>query len=101
MTTHELIITLRKLFKEPSIDIPRRWIKYIFIHNNIVNFPPHRFQVAASSKAKHIDINIDEVIRRSFRISKKKFFKYYVKEITEYALDNIDFKSICRVNNNV
>ena len=101
LITDQLIITLKKSFKEASIDTLRRWIKYIFIVDNIVNFSPHRCRVASSSKAKFININIDEIIRRSCWISRKRFFKCYGKEITEYALDHIGFNSICRVNSNV
>ena len=31
----------------------------------------------------------------------KNFFIHYDKEITEYVPDDIDFNTICRVNNNV
>ena len=101
LTTGQLIITLRKPFKGTFIDTKRRWIKDIFIVNNIVNFSPHSCRAASSSKAKCIDVNIDEIIRRGCWKNRKKFFKYYDKEITEYAPDDIDFNRISRVNNNV
>ena len=53
LTTDQLIITHRKPFKRVSIDTMRRWIKDIFMVNNIVNFSPHscgRFLVAKQSK---------------------------------------------------
>ena len=78
----------------------RRWIKDIFILNNIVNFSAHSCWVASSSKARCININIDEIIRRGCWKNMKNFFKYYDKEITEYVVDDIDFNRICRVNNN-
>ena len=64
LTTDQLIITYRKPFKGASIDTMRRWINDIFIVNKIVNFSPHSCQAASSSKAKQIDVNIDEIIRR-------------------------------------
>ena len=72
-----------------------RWIKDIFIVKNIVNFSPHNYQ-ASSSKAKCIDVNTDEIIRRSCWKNQKNFDK----EITEHAPDDIDFSRICSVNNN-
>ena len=101
LTTGQLIITLRKPFKGAFTDTKRRWIKDIFIVNNIVNFSPHSCRAASSSKAKCIDVNIDEIIRRGCWKNRKNFFKYYDKEITEYAPDDIDFNRISRVNNNV
>ena len=64
LTTDQFIITLRKLFKGASTDTVRRWIKDIFTVNNIVNFSIHSCQAASGSKAKSIDVNIDEIIRR-------------------------------------
>ena len=101
LTTDQLIITHRKPFKGASIDTMRRWIKDIFIVNNIVNFSPHSCRAASSSKAKQIDVNIDEIIRRGCRKNWKNFFKFCDKEITEYASEDIDFNRICRANNNV
>ena len=71
LITDQLIITLRKLFKGASIDTMRRWIKYIFIVNKIVNFSPHSCRAASSSKEKRIDVNIDGIYilwQRNYRI---------------------------------
>ena len=68
--------------------------------NNIVNFSPHSCHAASNSKAKCIDGNTDEIIRRGCWKNRKNFFKYYDKEITEYVSEDIDFQRICRVNNN-
>ena len=47
LTTDQLIIFHRKPFKGASIDTMQRWIKDIFIVNNIVNyFSPHSLLVA-------------------------------------------------------
>ena len=79
----------------------RRWIKDIFIVNKIVNFSPHNCRTASSSKAKHIDVNIDEIIKRVCWKNRKNVFIYYDKEIAEYVPNDIDFNRICKVNNNV
>ena len=79
----------------------RRRIKDIFIENKIVNFSPHICRAASSSKVKCIDVNIDEIIKKGCWKNRKNFFIYYDKKITEYALDDIDFNKVCRVNNNV
>ena len=42
----------------------RRQIKDILTMNNFVNFSPHSCWAASSSKAKRMDVNIDEIIRR-------------------------------------
>ena len=69
----------------------RRWIKDIFIVNNIVKFSPHSYRVVSSSKAKQIDVNLDEIIRRGCWKNRKNLLKFYDKEITEYALEDTDF----------
>ena len=101
LTTDQLIITHRKSFKGTPIDTMRRWIKDIFIVNNIVNFSPHSCQTASSSKAKQINVTIDEINRRDCWKNRKNLFKFYDKEITEYASEDIDFNRICKANNNV
>ena len=88
------------------MDTMRRWIKDIFTVNNIVNFSPHSCQAASSSKAKHIDVNIDEIIRRGCWKDRKNFLKLFllIYELSGcgfksscYAPDDIDFNIICRV----
>ena len=101
LTTDQLIITHRKPLKGASIDTMRRWIKDIFIVNNIVNFSPHSCRAASSSKAKQIDVIIDEIFRRGCWKNRKNFFKFYGKEITEYASEDIDFNRTCKANNYV
>ena len=54
-------------------------------------------RMASSSKPKRIDVNIDEIIRRGCWKNQKNLFKYYDREITEYAPDDIDFNRICRI----
>ena len=93
------IVTLRKPFKTASLDKIRRLIKDVFIVNNTVNFSPHSCRAASSNKAKCIDVNIDEIIRKGCWKNWKSLFKYYDSEVTKYAPDDIDFHRICRVNN--
>ena len=68
---------------------------------NVVNFSPHSCRAASSSKAKRIDINLNEITTRGCWENRKIFLKYYDREITEYAPDDKDFNRICRVNNNL
>ena len=67
--------------------------------NNIVNFSPHTCRAASSSKSKRTDVNINEILEEAIGKTEKNFSKYYDKEITEYARDDVDFNRICRVNN--
>ena len=78
-----------------ELRISLQWI------NNIVIFSPHSCWAASSSIAKRIDVNINDIIRRDPWENLMNFLKYYVKEITEYAPDEIEFNRICRVWNNV
>ena len=69
----------------------RRWIKDIFIVNNIVNFSPHSYRATSSSKAKQINVNLDEIIRRGCWKNRKNFLQFFDKEIPEYASEDVDF----------
>ena len=95
--TAQLIITPKKPFKGASIDTIRRWVKDIFILNNIIDFSPLCYRVGSTSKAKNMEVNIDEILRRACWKNHKNFFICYDKVITEYAPDDIDFNRICRV----
>ena len=75
----------------------RRWIKDIFIVNKTVNFSPHSCRAVSGSKAKCIDVNIDEIIKRGCWKNWKNIFIFYDKEIAKYAPDDIDFNRFCRV----
>ena len=97
LNTDQLIITLEKPFKGASIDTMRRWVKDIFILNNIVDFSPHSCRAASTSKAKNMEVNIDEILKRGCWKNRKSFFIYYDKVITEYAPDDIDFNRICLI----
>ena len=60
----QLIITLKKPFKGASIDTMRRWVKNIFILNNIIDFSPHSCRAPSTSKAKNMEANIDEILKQ-------------------------------------
>ena len=62
LKTDQLIIAPKKPFKGASIDKMRRWVKAIFILDNIVNFSPHSCRAALTSKAKNMEVNIDEIL---------------------------------------
>ena len=80
LTTDQLIITHRKPFKGASIDKMKRWIKDIFIVNDIVNFSPHSCRAASSSKAKRIDVDINEIIKRGCWKNRKNFLNSMTKK---------------------
>ena len=58
----QLIIILKKPFKVASIDTMRRWVKDIFILNNIVDFSPHSCRETSTSKAKNMMRYSNEVV---------------------------------------
>ena len=60
--TDQLIIILKKPFKGASIDTMRRWVKDIFILNNIVNFSPDSCRETSKSKAKNMMRYSNEVV---------------------------------------
>ena len=74
-----------------------RWVKYIFILNNIVDFSPHSCQAASTSKAKSMEAKLDDILKQGCLKNQEKLFIYYDKVITEYAQDDIDFNRICQV----
>lgn len=92
----QLIIILRKPFNGASTDTMRRWMKEVFQKTNIVNFSPHSCRAASTSKAKSLDVNIDEIIKRGCWKNRKNFFKFYDKNIIEFAPDDIEFNKICQ-----
>ena len=76
----------------------RRWVKNSFTLNNIIDFSPHSCRAASTSKAKNMEVNIDEMLKRVCWKNLKNFFISYNKVITECAPDDIAFNRICRFN---
>ena len=72
-------------------------MKDIFILNNIIDFPPHSYWAASTSKAKNIEVNIDEILERGCWKNQKNFLIYYDEIITEYAPNDTDLNRIRRV----
>ena len=96
LLSDQLIITTRKPFHGASTDTMRRWMKEVFHKNNIINFSPHSCQAASTSKAKSLDVDIDEIIKKGCWKNRKNFFKFYDKNIIEFAPDDVEFNKICQ-----
>ena len=79
LNTDQLIITLKKPFKGASIHIMRRWVKDIFILNNIVDFSPHSCRAASTSKAKNMEVNIDTTLNEVVGKIRKTFSSIMIK----------------------
>ena len=60
-------------------------------------YSPHCCRATSTSKAKSVEVNIDEILKRGHWKNWKNLFIYYDKVITEYAPNDIDFNRICRV----
>ena len=73
LTSDQLIATLKISFKGTSTSPMRRWKKNIFTFDNIGDIFPHSCWAASTSKAKSIDVNVDEIIRKRCWQSRKKF----------------------------
>ena len=74
LNTDRFIITLKKPFKEALIDTMWRWVKmWRFTLNNIVDFSPHSCRAASTSKAKNMELNIDEKLKRGCWKNQKNF----------------------------
>ena len=74
----------------------RRWIKEVFIIIVNIEYFPHDCRSAGTRKTNNTAVNIDEIIKRGYRKNRQAFFKYYDKNITEFATDNHEFDHICQ-----
>lgn len=88
----QLIITYGKPYKEASIDTVRRWVKDIFKINEIFDFTPHSCRSASTSKAKAINVDITEILKRGCWKNEKTFRSFYDKEIVQPI--NVEFEKI-------
>ena len=79
LNMNQLIIRLKKPFKGAAIDTMRRWVKDIFILNNIVDFSPHSCQAASTTNAKNMEVNIDEILKRGCWKNRKTFSSVMIK----------------------
>ena len=97
LPSEQLIIILQKPFKCASTDTMRRWIKGEFVKNNIIEFSPHSCWAASTSKAKSIEVNIDDIITRGCWKRRENFFKFYDKNMVKFASDDMKFNCICQI----
>ena len=84
----------RKPYREASIDTIRRWVKELFIQTNIINFTRHSCRAASTSKAKLINVNIDEILHTGCWKNEKNFLIYYYNKEIKHAPDEVDFYKI-------
>ena len=91
----ELFIALKAPYHEASIDTLRRWIYDLFSGSQLLkNFTPHSCRAAATSKAKKLNVNMEDILKQGCWKNMKTFKKHYEKEIIYYAADDVDFMKI-------
>ena len=91
----KLFITLKAPYHEASIDTLRRWIYDLFSGPQLLkNFTPHSCRAAAISKAKKLNVNMEDILKQGCWKNMKTFKKHYEKEIIYYADDDVDFMKI-------
>ena len=78
LNTDQLIILLKKPFKGTSIDAMRSWFKDISTLNNI-DFSPHSCRTSSTSKAKNMEVNIGDTLKRGFGKIKNTFSYFMIK----------------------
>ena len=71
-------IMLQKPFKVTFIVIMKRWVKDIFILNNIVEFSPHSFQVNEQSRTWRSKLKIYILKQGCWKKKQKKSIKHNV-----------------------
>ena len=67
-----------------SIDTTQRWIKEIFPDYNIIDFSRYNSLTVSITKAKTVNIDVDEIIFNFFRILQQNRLKSIVPDETEY-----------------
>ena len=67
-----------------STDTTQRWIKEIFPDYNIIDFSRYNSLTVSITKAKTVNIDVDEVIFNFFRILPQNRLKSIVPDETEY-----------------
>lgn len=67
-----------------SIDTTQRWIKEIFPDYNIIDFYRYNSLTVSITKAKTVNIDVDEIIFNFFRILQQNRLKSIVPDETEY-----------------
>ena len=71
-------------------------MKEVFVKNNIIDFFPYGYRAVSTSKTKIIEVNIDDIIHHNVVVKiRKTFFKFYDKNIFEFAPHGMDFNRTC------
>ena len=55
---------------------------------------PCSCRAAATSKAKKLNVNMEDILKQHCWKNMKTFKKHYEKEIIYYAVDDVDFMKI-------
>ena len=97
---NRLFITYRKPYHTVSIDSLRRLIKETFSETNlIVNFTPHSFRSASTTKAFNMSLDNLDILRKACWSNAKIFLQHYKKEIVSYkGVDFNNFVEYCIFN---
>ena len=78
----KLFITFKAPYHEASIDTLRRWIYDLFSGSQLLkNFTPHSCRAAATSKAKLLNVNMEDILKQGCWKNMKTFKNHYEKEI--------------------
>ena len=77
----ELFITYKKPYRPASIDTLRRWVKNTLNKAGIFNFSAHSCRSAATSKAKLMNVDLEEILRKACWSNVRTFEKHYKKNI--------------------
>ena len=70
-------------------------MKGIFTFDNIGDLSPHSYWTLSASKAKNIDADVDEIIRRRSWQSRKNL-KFYEEKIMEHEPHATDYQRTCQ-----
>ena len=89
----KLFVTLKAPYHEACIDTLRRWYDFFSGSQLLKNFTPHSCRAAATSKAKKLNVNMEDILKRHCW-KNMKTFKKHEKEIIYYAVDDVDFMKI-------
>ena len=93
----KLFISLSAPYHGVSIDTLRRWIYDLFSGSELLKtFTPHSCRSAATSKAKKLNVDMEEILKQGCWKNMKTFKKYYDKEIIYFAKDDVDFMRIIK-----
>ena len=91
----KLSITLKAPYHDASIYTFRWWVYDLFTGLQLLkNFMPPSCRTAATSKAKKINVNLEDILKHGWWKNMKTIKKHYEKEKIYYADDDVDFMKI-------